>query len=151
MFNSLRPYELQPARLLCAWDSPGKNTGVGCQALLRDLADPGMELASLTPPALAGRCFTTGATWEALHLVAVLPKYCKGKDQEGQLQSQGLQETQRRKRSFSDSLEAWPSSGRGLGWLIPLASRLESDIWAHRHCLGRHSMAPWLTEEALLG
>ena len=26
----LRPHGLQPARLLCPWDSPGKNTGVGC-------------------------------------------------------------------------------------------------------------------------
>ena len=24
-----------PTRLLCAWDSPGKNTGVGCHALLQ--------------------------------------------------------------------------------------------------------------------
>ena len=23
-------YELYPARLFCPWDSPGKNTGVGC-------------------------------------------------------------------------------------------------------------------------
>ena len=27
---SFRHYELQPTRLLCQWDSPGKNTGVGC-------------------------------------------------------------------------------------------------------------------------
>ena len=33
--NSLRPRGLQPARLLCPWDSPGKNTGVGCHALLQ--------------------------------------------------------------------------------------------------------------------
>ena len=26
MSDSVRPYELQPARLLCPWDSPGKNT-----------------------------------------------------------------------------------------------------------------------------
>ena len=26
---------LQPTRLLCPWDSPGKNTGVGCHALLQ--------------------------------------------------------------------------------------------------------------------
>ena len=26
---SLRPHGLWPARVLCAWDSPGKNTGVG--------------------------------------------------------------------------------------------------------------------------
>ena len=30
MSNSLRPHGLQPTRLLCPWDSPGKNTGVGC-------------------------------------------------------------------------------------------------------------------------
>ena len=27
--DSLWPHGLQPARLLCPWDSPGKNTGVG--------------------------------------------------------------------------------------------------------------------------
>ena len=35
--NSLRPCGLQPARLLCPWDSPGKNTGVGCHALLQGI------------------------------------------------------------------------------------------------------------------
>ena len=33
--DSLRSYGLQPARLLCPWDSPGKNTGVGCHVLLQ--------------------------------------------------------------------------------------------------------------------
>ena len=33
--DSLWPYRLQSARLLCAWDSPGKSTGVGCHALLQ--------------------------------------------------------------------------------------------------------------------
>ena len=33
--DSLCPRGLQPARLLCPWDSPGKNTGVGCHALLQ--------------------------------------------------------------------------------------------------------------------
>ena len=27
----------QPTRLLCPWDSPGKNTGVGCYALLQGI------------------------------------------------------------------------------------------------------------------
>ena len=35
MSDSLQPHGLQPARLLCAWDSPGKNTGVGYHALLQ--------------------------------------------------------------------------------------------------------------------
>ena len=26
-----------PARLLCPWNSPGKNTGVGCHALLQGI------------------------------------------------------------------------------------------------------------------
>ena len=32
---SLRPHRLQPARLLCPWDSPGNNTGVDCYFLLQ--------------------------------------------------------------------------------------------------------------------
>ena len=35
MFNSLRPHGLQPARLLYPWNSPGKNTGVGCHSFLQ--------------------------------------------------------------------------------------------------------------------
>ena len=35
--DSLRPFGLQPARLLCPWDSPGKNTGVGCHFLLQGI------------------------------------------------------------------------------------------------------------------
>ena len=35
--NSLRPYGLWPARLLCPWDFPGKNTGVGCHLLLQGI------------------------------------------------------------------------------------------------------------------
>ena len=33
--DSLQPYGLQPAGLLCSWDSPGKNIGVGCHASSR--------------------------------------------------------------------------------------------------------------------
>ena len=31
---TLWPYGLYPSRLLCPWDTPGKNTGVGCYFLL---------------------------------------------------------------------------------------------------------------------
>ena len=112
------------------WDSPGKNTGVGCRFLLQcmngksesevtqscptfsdpmdcsppgssvhgishgkntgsglpcsppgDLPDPGIKTVSLKSPALAGRFFTTSATWEApqkscLHSCRLL-KLCK--------------------------------------------------------------------------
>ena len=33
--GSLQHYRLQRTRLLCPWDSPGKNTGVGCHFLLQ--------------------------------------------------------------------------------------------------------------------
>ena len=33
--QTLRHCGLVPARLLCPWGSPGKNTGVGCHALLQ--------------------------------------------------------------------------------------------------------------------
>ena len=35
MSDSLWPHGLKPARFLCPWDSPGKNTGVGCLSLLQ--------------------------------------------------------------------------------------------------------------------
>ena len=33
--DSVRPHRRQPTRLSCPWDSPGKNTGVGCHFLLQ--------------------------------------------------------------------------------------------------------------------
>ena len=33
--NSVRPHRWQPTRLPSPWDSPGKNTGVGCHFLLQ--------------------------------------------------------------------------------------------------------------------
>ena len=32
---TVRPHRRQPTRLLCLWDSPGKNPGVGCHFLLQ--------------------------------------------------------------------------------------------------------------------
>ena len=35
MSDSVRPHRRQPTRLPCPWDSPDKNTGVGCHFLLQ--------------------------------------------------------------------------------------------------------------------
>ena len=58
MSDSLQPHGLQPTRLLCPWDSPGKNTGVGCHFLLQGMfqIQGSNSLASL---ALAGGFFIT--------------------------------------------------------------------------------------------
>ena len=37
LLNSLRPHGLQPVRILCPWNSPGKNTGVGCHFLFQGI------------------------------------------------------------------------------------------------------------------
>ena len=59
--DSLRPCGRQPARLLCPWDSPGKNTGVTFPSP-GNLPNPGIEATS---PALAGGFFTISTIWEA--------------------------------------------------------------------------------------
>ena len=37
VLDSLRSHGLQPARLLCLWNFPGKNTGVGCHSLHQEI------------------------------------------------------------------------------------------------------------------
>ena len=45
MSDSLWPLGLWPTGLLCPWDSPGKNTGVDCHALLQGIfPTPGSNL-----------------------------------------------------------------------------------------------------------
>ena len=44
MFNSVRPHRRQPTRLPHPWDSPGKNTGVGCHFLLPAFAHGSSEV-----------------------------------------------------------------------------------------------------------
>ena len=53
MSDSLNIMDCSPTRLLCPWDFPGKNTGVGFHLLLQgDLPDPGIEPTSPVSPAL---------------------------------------------------------------------------------------------------
>ena len=54
MSDSLQPPGPSPARLLCPWDSPGKNTGVGCHSLLQ------------------GICLTQGSNPDVLHCRQIL-------------------------------------------------------------------------------
>ena len=60
--DSLWPCRLQPTRHLCPWNSPGKNTGVGCHALLQEtIPIQGSNQVS----SIAGRLFTIWNTREA--------------------------------------------------------------------------------------
>ena len=48
------PMDYSPPRLLCSWDFPGKNTGMGCHFLLQGIFSiPGLNPHLLMSPALA--------------------------------------------------------------------------------------------------
>ena len=47
---TLRPHRRQPTKLPHPWDSPGKNTGVGCHinSVLQKVKDPHLDEAEFT-------------------------------------------------------------------------------------------------------
>ena len=53
MSDSVRPHRLQPTRLPSPWDSPGKNTGVGCHFLLQCMKVKSESEVSQSCPTLA--------------------------------------------------------------------------------------------------
>ena len=65
----LQPHGLWPARLLCPWDSPGKNIGVGCRFLLQGI----FPTQEPNPGLLHCRVFTDCDMREALQHLDVLP------------------------------------------------------------------------------
>ena len=64
------PMDCSPPGSLVHGDSPGKNTGVGCHTLPRDLPSPGIASTSLMSPALKGGSLPL-ATWEAPTLAQI--------------------------------------------------------------------------------
>ena len=62
--DSLRPHGLQPARLPCPWDSPGKNTGVGCHLLLQEIFLPRDRTHSSCVSCVSRWILYHRATWE---------------------------------------------------------------------------------------
>ena len=57
MSDSLQPHGLQPTRLLCPWDLPGKKAGVGGCFLLQGIFL--MQESKLVSSSSAGSFFTT--------------------------------------------------------------------------------------------
>ena len=90
MSNSVWPHRCQPTRLPRPWDSPGKNTGVGCHFLLqcrkvkidsevaqscRTLSDP-MD-CSLPDSTVHGIFWARVLEWGAIAFSDTLPKLVK--------------------------------------------------------------------------
>ena len=53
MSDSVRPRGLQPTRFLRPWDSPGKNTGVGCHLLLQCMKEKSESEVTQSCPTLS--------------------------------------------------------------------------------------------------
>ena len=83
MSDSVRPHRQQPTRLPRPWDSPGKNTGVGCHFLLqymnvksesevaqlcRTLSDP----MDCSPPGSSSMGFSRQEHWSGVPLPSPL-------------------------------------------------------------------------------
>ena len=79
VFDSLRLHGLLPARLLCSWNSPGKNWSGLSFLSPGGLLHPGIELMSFVFPVLAGGFFTTvppGKPTLNKQKLALLPFFC---------------------------------------------------------------------------
>ena len=72
--NSVRPQRQQPNRLPCLWDSPGKNTGVGCHFLLQCIkVKSESEVAQLCPtPSNPTGCSLPGSSVHGIFQARVL-------------------------------------------------------------------------------
>ena len=56
--NSLQPYGLWSARILCPWDFPGRNAGVGCYFLLQGFMVPTWKITVVLKCEIYGQCLT---------------------------------------------------------------------------------------------
>ena len=73
--DSVRPHGLQPTRLPCPWASPGKNTGVGCHALLQRIfptqgSNLGLRVACDSLPSEPYLCLVLSSVSAAVHQVS---------------------------------------------------------------------------------
>ena len=62
MSDSVRPHRRQPTRLPCPWDSPGKNTEVGCHCLLQCMKVKSAREVAQSCPTLSMDCSPPGSS-----------------------------------------------------------------------------------------
>ena len=72
--NSVRPHRRQPTRLPRPWDSPGKNTGVGCHFLLQGMNVKSESEVTQSCPTLHGPmdCSLPGSSIHGIFQAKVL-------------------------------------------------------------------------------
>ena len=78
MSDSVRPHRWQPSRLPRPWDSPGKNTGVGCHFLLQymKVKSPSEVAQSCPTPSDPMDCSLPGSSIHGIFQARVLGVGC---------------------------------------------------------------------------
>ena len=85
--DSVQPHRRQPTRLPCPWDSPGKNTGVGCHCLLpKHSSEVAISLPSQSPASSGVTSSKTGirfspsaqSAFPSLALLGLVGQPCLG-------------------------------------------------------------------------
>ena len=74
MSDSVRPHRRQPTRLPRPWDSPGKNTGVGCHFLLQCMKVKNENEVAQSCPTLSNPvdCSPPGSSFHGIFQARVL-------------------------------------------------------------------------------
>ena len=72
MSDSVRPHRRQPTRLPHPWDSPGKNTGVGCHFLLQSMKVKREREVAQSCPTLSMDCSLPGSSIHGIFQARVL-------------------------------------------------------------------------------
>ena len=74
MSDSVRPHRRQPTRLPHSWDSPGKNTGVGCHFLLQCMKVKSESEVAQSCPTLSNTmdCSLSGSSVHGIFQARVL-------------------------------------------------------------------------------
>ena len=74
MSDSMRPPRRQPTKLSCPWDSPAKNTGVGCHFLLQRMKVKSENEDAQSFPTLSNPvdCSLPGSSIHAIFQAGVL-------------------------------------------------------------------------------
>ena len=76
--DSVQPQRRQPTRLLCPWDSPGKNNGVGCHCLLQCMKVKSESEVAQSCPTLSNPmdCNIPGSSIHGICQARVLERGC---------------------------------------------------------------------------
>ena len=72
MSDSVRPRRRQPTRLPRPWDSPGKNTRVGCHFLLQCMKVKGESEVTQSSPTLSMDCSPPGSSVHGIFQARVM-------------------------------------------------------------------------------